>query len=93
MSRYTSRYVVVVIVVTKWGMISHKYKYKYMLIKTSEQKEPSMFVFLVLLFLRFAKGHEEILAVVAGDVLLELFDALRHQRGLLERKRSDLTSF
>ena len=87
MSRYTSRYVVVVIVVTKWEMISHKYKYKYMLIKKSEQ------VFLVLLFLRFAKRHEEILAVVAGDVLLELFDALRHHRRLLERKRSDLTSF
>ena len=45
MSRYTSRYVVVVIVVTKWGMISHKYKYKYMLIKTSEQKEPSILFF------------------------------------------------
>jgi hypothetical protein len=41
----------------------------------------------------FAERHEEILSVVAGDVLLELVDALRHQRGLFERKSSDWASF
>lgn len=50
---------------------------------------------LLLLKLRlvFGERHEEILSVVAGDVLLELVDALRHQRGLFERKSSDWASF
>ena len=50
---------------------------------------------LLLLKLRlvFAERHEEILSVVAGDVLLELVDALRHQRGLFEQKSSDWASF